>query len=243
MAQYGFGSGSMWGVAAGSNPTPGRFGGLQEASVDFNFNTKELHGQYQFPIAVARGTGKIAGKAKYAQLQGRLMNDLFFSSTLATGREEIADNESGTIATGAVTVANSATWTQDLGVIDASTGIPFVRVASAPATGQYSVAAGVYSFNTGQNGVAVKISYAYTVAASGQKITIANQLLGVAPTFKAVMTQLYGGMRTTLSLNAAVSAKISFATKLEDFQQPEFDFAAFADSANNIGTWSFAEAS
>jgi hypothetical protein len=38
-----------------------------------------------------------------------------------------------------------------------------------------------------------------------------------------------------IKLNRAISSKLTFATKLEDFTIPEFDFDAFADGSNNIG--------
>ena len=41
---------------AGSPPV--QFGGLQDVELDFSFTNKELYGQSQFPIAVARGTCK-----------------------------------------------------------------------------------------------------------------------------------------------------------------------------------------
>ena len=243
MPQFAFGSGSLWGIDSGANPTPPRFAALQEVGVDFSFNVKELHGQYQFPLTVARGTGKITSKAKFAQLSGRVINSLFFNSTKATGQTSVAQDEAGTVASGAVTVANSAQFIEDLGVRYSATGLPLVRVSNAPAVGQYSVAAGVYAFNVTENGVAMKFDYTYNVGASGEKVSIVNQLLGQAPTFKAVFTQLYSGQRHTLTLNANVSSKIGVGSKLEDFLMPEMDFSGFADAANNIGTWSIGEAS
>jgi hypothetical protein len=245
MAQYAFGSGSMFGIRSGSNPTPARFGALQDGSVDFTATQKELFGEFQFPIAVAAGTAKIAGKAKFARMQGRAINDLFFNSTLAGGRTEIADREAGTVATAAITVVNNgANFIEDLGVINAVTGLPYVRVASAPAAGQYSVSGtGVYSFNATENANAMQITYSYNVPSTGQKLTITNQVLGAAKAFKTVMTALFDNQRTTLTLNACMATKITFATKLEDFAMQDFDFGGFADAANNIGTWSFAEAS
>jgi hypothetical protein len=242
--QFGFASGSAWAIDSAANPTPSPFGILQDVSVDFSFSNKELTGQYGFPVAVGRGTGKISCKAKAARLSGRLLN-LFFGGTKATGQTSVAQDELGTIPTTPfqVTVANSATFGIDLGVYDSATGIPFVRVASAPAAGQYSVVAGVYTFNTADVGKVVKISYTYTIAATGESITIANQLMGTAPTFKAVATQIFNGLRSTLTLNSNVFSKLGAATKLEDFNIPEFDWSTQADAANNIGTWSLAEAS
>jgi hypothetical protein len=247
MAQYGFGSGSFWGVDSGANPTPGRFGELQDVGVDFSFNLKELYGQKSFPATVARGVGKIACKGKLARFQGRILNSLFFNNTKAAGQVSVAQDEAGAIPTTPfqITVANGATFADDLGVRNATTGIPMTRVASAPATGQYSVntTTGVYTFATADTGVSVKIDYSYTIASTGEKISIANAATGLAPNFKGVFTQSYNSLRQTLVLNACVSSKLSIASKLEDFNMQDFDFAGMADSAENIGTWSLGEAS
>ena len=60
-----------------------------------------------------------------------------------------------------ITVANAATFSVDVGVAYAS-GAPFVAIASAPAHGQYSVAAGVYSFNAADAGASVTVTYGQT---------------------------------------------------------------------------------
>lgn len=243
--QFGFGSGSAWGIDSGANPTPGRYDILQEGSVDFSFSNKQMVGEYQMPVAVGRGSGKISGKVKWGRLQGRAINSIFFGATKAAGQTSVSKDEAGTIpgTPYQITVANSATWITDLGVRNATTLIPLVRVASAPATGQYSVAAGVYTFAAADTTLAMQISYVYTIAGSGESITLANQLIGAAPTFKNVLTQAYNNQRQTLVLNACVAGKLSGGTKTEDFFAPEIDFDAMADASNNIGTWSFAEAS
>lgn len=241
--QFAFGSGSMWGVDSGANPTPGKFGILQDVGVDWSFSNKMLYGTYQLPVAIGRGTAKLTWKAKFAQISGRLMNALFFNQTKATGQVSVAEDEAGTIAAAAVTVANSGTFADDLGVRYAATGLPFVRVASAPAVGQYSVAAGVYGFNATENGVLTKHDYSYTIAGTGEKITLVNQVLGLAPNFKSVFTQAFSGLRQTLVLNYNVSNKFGNASKLEDFTMPEMDADVAADAGNNIGTWSIGEKS
>lgn len=245
--QFGFGSGSAWGIDSGANPTPGRFDILQESSVDFSFSNKQMTGEYQMPVTVGRGSGKITGKAKWGRLQGRALNSIFFGATKAAGQVSVSKDETGTIpgTPYQITVANGATFDTDLGVLRASTLIPMVRVASAPATGQYSVntTTGLYTFAAADTTLAVLISYSYAIAGSGEKISLANQLVGAAPNFKQVLTQSYNSQRQTLVLNACVASKLSGGTKTEDFFTPELDFDAMADAANNIGTWSLAEAS
>lgn len=238
-----FGSGSLFGVNSAANSTPVQFGTLQSVSIDFAFSTKELFGQQNFPITVARGTCKITGKASNANFQARAFNDLFFAGTLATGRTVTAIDEAGTVPTTPfqVTVTNGATFVGDLGVTEALTGTLMERVASSPTTGQYSVSGlGVYTFAAADTAKAVRISYQYTVAAApGKKLLIAQQLIGVAPKFKVVLSTRYDGQQIDLQLNACVASKLSFATKQEDFAMPDFEFAAFADDGGNVGEWSF----
>lgn len=66
MAQYMFGSGTL--TVAGQ-----AVGVLQEVTLDISFTVKSLMGQNQFPVDVARGPGKITGKAKYANIHGSLV--------------------------------------------------------------------------------------------------------------------------------------------------------------------------
>lgn len=245
--QFGFGSGSAWGIDSGANPTPGRYDILQEASVDFSFSNKPLMGEYGFPVAVGRGSGKISGKMKWARLQTRVLNSIFFGATKAAGQTSVAKDEAASVPATpfVVTVANGATFVTDLGVRNATTLIPLVRVASAPATGQYSVntTTGAYTFAAADTLLAMLFSYSYTIAATGETITLSNQLIGAAPTFKNVLTQPYNSQRQTLVLNACVAGKLSGGTKTEDFFVPEMDYEAMADSANVVGVWSLAEAS
>jgi hypothetical protein len=249
--QFAFGSGTLYGVRTDVTPaTPAQFGILQDVSVDFSFDVKELKGQYQMPVAVARGSGKISIKAKFAQLNGGMLNDLFFQGTKASGETLVANNEgpAGGTAIPAtpfqITVTNSANFVDDLGVVDAATGTPFTKVASGPTAGQYSVAAGVYTFASADNvsGRKVYISYSYTAASQGNVITISNQLLGVNPVFAMHLSDTYNGQQVYLKLNQCTSTKLMIASKLEDFWVPEFDASAFADSSGNIGTLSLANA-
>jgi len=242
---YSFGSGNLYGVNTTANSTPVRFGALQDVSVDFSFTVKELHGTYQFALAIARGNGKISCKAKAATLNGNTLNQIFFGLSTAAGKQMVSVDESGTIPASTpwqVTAANGATFVQDLGVQNATTGLWMSKVASAPATGQYSVSAlGVYTFATADANTPVRLNYTYTVAASGTKLVITNQLLGTTPLFQAAFATVFQGKNATFTFNQCTASKLTFATKLEDFVIPEFDFSCFADASNTIGTLSFDE--
>lgn len=243
---YQFGSGNAFGlVTVGGIVVPRKFGALQEISIDFAFNVKELYGQFQFPLTVARGQGKISGKAKFANLNGAMINDLFFTQTNATGQTLHAIGEAGLIPATPfqITATNGATFKEDLGVTNGVTGVPMTRVTGTPTTGQYACnnTGGVYTFAAADTGIAVLMDYAYTSASTGNTTTIANSLTGQAPNFALSFPIKYSGKSMYLKLNACVSSKISFATKLEDFMVPDFDFSGMADAAGNIGTISLSE--
>lgn len=236
-----FGSGSVWAVPSGATATPVQFGTLQDVSTDFSFSNKELTGQYQFPVAVARGPGKITCKAKSASISALAFNTIFFGNIQTTGGLTTASQSATIPATPyQVTVTNSATFLDDLGVTYSATGIALTKVASSPATGQYSVAAGVYTFAAADTTLGVVISYSYTIM-TGFQSTITNQLMGQAPTFTVVLNNAnYGSQNFTLKLYSCVSSKLAMNFKNTDFMVPEFDFEAFANAANSIGQLSTA---
>ena len=244
---FAFGSGVLLGQRTDiANSTPVNFGLVQEVHLDLQFTAKELYGQYQFPVAIARGKGKATGKAKMAQISGLAFNNLFFGASMTTGQFATAFGEAGTVPASSaytVTVTNSGAWQDDYGVVFAATGLPLTKVASGPAAGQYSVAAGVYTFTSGDASKAVLISYTYTVTGTGQQFTLGNPLLGVTPTFQAQLYTSFQGKPVNVKLFNCVSTKLSYATKLEDFVIPELDFDIFANAAGNVLQWSFAEVS
>jgi len=244
---YSFGSGVLLGTRTDiANATPLNFGLVQEVTIDETATIKELTGQFQRPVAIARGTIKTTGKAKVARISGLAFANLFYGVTPSAGKLATSFAEAGAVPATTpftVTVANAATFADDEGVLYAASGLPLTKVSSAPATGQYSVAVGVYTFNSADAGKAVLTSYTYTVAVAGQKFTVANQLLGTTPTFQAVFYTTFQGQAISLKLNNCTSNKLSFQTKLEDFIMPEFDFSCFADASGNVMTWSFAEVS
>jgi hypothetical protein len=240
---YAFGSGVLIGTPAGANQTPINFGLVQDVTYDETTTLKELYGQNRRALAIGAGTIKATVKAKMARISGVALASLLYGVATVPGHAATAFGEAGTIPTTPyqVTVANSATWTVDQGVVFTLSGLPLKRVASAPITGQYSVAAGVYTFAAADTTKAVLITYNYTIAGSGLNIPLGNPLLGPTVNFAA---NLYGvdpttGLSYSLQLANCVTEKFSFGTKLEDFLMPELDFRCYANAAGVYGQWNF----
>ena len=226
-----------------ANPTPVRVGGGQEFTLDFAGEMKEYYGQGRYSLAIAQGKVKTMGKIKGALLNGAMLNSVFFGFGLTTGTMKVVYGDtSGTpVPTTPFTITptppSAGTWVQDLGVQNAS-GITMTRVASAPITGQYSVAAGVYTFAAADVGITMYISYDYTYTlATGKKISLQNLPMGYIPTFELHYSAQFLGKRTYVKLFNVTAPKLQmFATKNDDFSIPSIDYGAQADSTGfNIG--------
>lgn len=232
MSYASFGSGILYATPAGANATPLQFGALQDVTADESRTVKTLYGQYQQPLAIGAGEIKATVKAKMGYISAAVWASIYYGVTPSTGTLSLAQNEAGTVPAATpwtITVTNSATWANDLGVQYAGGGM-LTRVASAPAAGQYSVAAGVYTFSTNDASKAVLISYEYTQAAVGQTVTVGTILQGVQP---IITLDLYRGYNNTGERHrywAAVCSKLSAPTKLADFAIHELDFECFTDS-------------
>ena len=240
-------------------PAPVNIGFAQEFTFDISGTIKELYGQNQWPLAVARGTIKGTGKIKAATLSGLAMAAVFYGQTNSTSNQLAWTIGStftlSTASTAAVQVGSSLTFDTDLGITYANSGLPLQRVSTgSEATGKYSVgstAPGLYNFAAGDTtsgaagGTPIKITYTSTTTV-GQSLLLPNQLIGSTPTFQL---DYYTNFNQPTSkpfvfrLYACVASKLMLPFKLEDFAIPELDFSVFANAAGNIFNTTYPEIS
>ena len=189
--QYGFGSGVVWATQLSdaygntlTNPQPLNLGTLQDVSVDFSGDVKELYGTSQMPVMGAAGKMKITGKAKWASVNMQAITGLFFgqTSTFATLSDYYDQTGLTVPSSGAYylnpTAPNSGTWTYDLGVRD-TFGNKWTKVTSGPTGLQYAVvgpvAGATASFATNVMTVTIAGSTSFAV---GQVITSTGVAVG-----------------------------------------------------------------
>lgn len=236
-----FGAGYLSLIPAGANPTPVVVGVLKEVSIDIDQTLKELRGAYQFPLDVASGAGKIGIKAKAADLKGDLIAAILSGATVTPNASKKAAEESSVIPTTPfqTTVTQGATFFEDLGVIDVTTGLSMARGATATGTGVYAVntATGVYTFNTADAGHTVIIRYTYGITTVGSRtISYANALMGSAATYITEVFNNYNSRNIGLRFPASKYTKLSLPLKSEDYTEFDIEGQAFADSGNNVCT-------
>jgi len=245
MAQSVFGVGFLFATPSGATPTPVRFGRLQDVSVDFSYDSKLLYGSNQFPLEHARGKAKIELKATVGVVDPALFNAVFFGLASATGETLSSVDEAATPSSGAFTVANGATFSQDLGVYNTAAGLWMTRVASAPAAGQYAVnsATGAYTVNAAQNGQLLRASYTYASASTGQSLAVGNPLMGSGVIFAVQLVNRFkgsDGVVRSLYLNfpAVQCPKLAMPLKLDDFALPQLDMIAQDNGSGAVFNYS-----
>lgn len=237
MVQYVFATGDLFSTPVGGG-APFKFGALQDVSVDFSADVKQLFGQYQFPLDVARGKTKIEGKAATGQVNAEAFNTFYFNQTVTSGQLQRAINEAASVPAMmpyTVSVDEAANFYMDLGVFYAATGVQLVQVASAPAQGQYSVSdMGVYTFNSMDASAALLFNYLWNDSA-GSTLDIGNPLMGDTPKFQMVLSQTYNGKTFTLVLYSCTAEKLSLPLKQDDYLIADLTFQAQANDANQVG--------
>ena len=233
-----------WNAAAPIDPlTPITFALIESVTLDFQFKLKELYSQSVYPIAGGASTGKITGKAKISSISSSIMNALFWgASTAGAG---ITVNQylpfSIPVSTPFTVTPAAPVAVTDLGVFYQTipTGVlqkQLSRIPSAPIVGNYTFAAGVYTFAAADAGLPIMISYE-SVSAAGTSFLMPNPLSGMAPQFAVNFSGVYGGNVYLFNFPFCNSEKLQFATKVNDWVNVEFDFEVFAGAdPGNMGT-------
>jgi hypothetical protein len=245
---FNFGTGFLFGNPnaqnLATNPTPQLFGTVQEVSVEIGATIKELRGNLQFPDDTAIADKKLTGKVSFGRIETPIFNQLFFADTYVAGITAVSPKEAHTVPSSTpwqvtITPPGSGTFGIDLGVIYAATGQPLTKVTTPTVAGQYSVniATGVYTFETGDSNAAVLISYTYTLATTGNTLTVNNQLQGYGPQFELWLTEPYAGTGNGMHLYACKSGKLAAPRKRDDYTIIEMDFECFANAAGKVFDW------
>lgn len=232
-------------------PAPVNVGYAQEFSIEAASTAKQLFGQNQWPLAVARGTIKGTGKFKTATVSGQAWASLFYGQTPSTGGIAWTIGSTYTTGstggTGSLQIGSSTTFEADLGITYSTSKLPLQRVSTgSEAVGKYSITAGSPGlYNFADQGANIKVTYTSTTA-TGQSITVSNQLIGSTPTFQLDYYTNFNQPSAkpfVVRLYVAIAEKHSMQFKLEDFMIPEFDFMLAANSADQVFDMVFPEVS
>jgi hypothetical protein len=100
-----------------ANPTPRRPLTLQDISIDFSQDLKELKGQNKVADDVAPGDIKVSGKFSFGRHDIDLYNQIMFADVRQTGTKQIAYNETHVIPTSTTPAAWVASHSYAVGAL------------------------------------------------------------------------------------------------------------------------------
>jgi hypothetical protein len=137
-----FGTGVLFGVPVGGvlapNPTPWRFGVLQDAQLSIKGKNVKLRGRSQHAVKVRRGEIDVDVKAKIASLDPNMLNQLFLGCPQTPGITLISDSELQT-AGGAAPAARANSTVYAVGALMSSGGFIY-KCAGVEAGGESAAA-------------------------------------------------------------------------------------------------------
>jgi hypothetical protein len=256
-----FGAGIVWAFPTsgqlGANPTPVEVGTVQNVKLTISADIKSLFGLNSFPVDSGIGKRSIKGSVEYGQISGQFINQILFGaggSQASTNQGVTSYRELWAVPATTpftVSVTNSATFTEDGGVMyngltsagaagTYSAGYQLERISSGtPATGQYSVSAGVYTFAAADDGLGVWITYSYTKASgAGQTFTVTNTPMGNGPILGLQLPLPYEStglaqLDRGIYLPNVRFGKLDWTSKLDDYTMYSSDFEAFVNPSSN----------
>lgn len=244
--QFWFDSGSLWARplidgqrVPQADTTPIRLGNLKGIELDIAMDLNFPGTQLQYKVNAATGDKEIRGSAQLGAFSSRAINQLYFPNQAAAGARLVLDNGRSAVPGSPFqitpTVPQSGTWESDLGVCFTDDGTVLKRVPATPAAGEYSVSAGVYTFNLLDTTKEVSISFVYDIS-GGEKVTVANQFKDLSASFEIILQGRYNNLQVTWILNKCVADAFSLPSTTESFLIQDFEFEAIADLSGNVGT-------
>jgi hypothetical protein len=163
-------------VPSGTYPDPVHLAEIE--ALDFNINEEDSDLEDSNGDIIDSFTSKrsFEGTVTLKDLSGSLIAAATRGVTVAAGTKQ-GYAQTGVIPTTPfqITVTEGATFADDLGVIDLTSGKAMIAAATSTGTNVYAVsAAGVYTFNTADAGHTVLINSRSTKSAIGNTASIAS---------------------------------------------------------------------
>lgn len=232
-------------IAINADGSANEFGQLQDISVSFKVNLKELNGRGQDAVYIAKGKRAVDIKGTFALINAPSINQLL-DGTLSTGMRKVIDPapvlQIPTVTPYTVpvgTIPQSGTFNTLLCVYDVSNpaiAVPMSRVTGVPTAGQFSFdGTSELTFSAADEGKNIQVIYDYTISSVGQTIALNNTPMGAGSAFQLEFFTTLAGYQLNMVLVQCMAAGTDLNMKMEDFLIPSFEAKAFASSADILG--------
>ena len=231
-----------------------KVGDIQDVSVDFKIELKEIYGENSFPIAVAQGHRSIDITCKHWTFAlAPLAGDLAAGSVQGSENNFVID-EVFTATAGTATLASSGYIDKSLDLvrIKSTAGIIALSTYSVVPAGSEVVgksasinaSTGAVAFASGDSGAQFKASYQIPNIA-GTSINISNVQQNAVTPYSLVLVKrdvspVDGSSgQLIMTFNAVLPGGFKMTTKEGEFSEYERMFKAFSDGAGNVASIQF----
>lgn len=224
-------------VPSGANPTPIHLATVSSGSFSVKEQNADVRDNDGYVIDSFATQTDVSGKLSLQDFSNSLIAAVARGVTVSVG-QVIGASHSATIPASpyAVTVTQSAQFAENMGVMDLTAGKELKVVAATPATGEYSVAAGVYTFAAADTGHSVLIMYRYTASTSGTTAEVAKATTGSASPKYAihVYQPRISSKEWGFYIPAARIPSLDVAFKREGWSETSIEWTAMLSDSNKL---------
>ncbi len=202
-------------------------------TVELKSTVVPLRGTDLLPLDEGTSEVEITGKIESADSLAVIAPLVLPGTTTAAGRPKMAIESSVIPGTPfQITVSHSANFRKDLGVVNLTTGKRMKRVTAGPAAGQYTVAAGVYTFASAEG--TAQIRYSWTDSTTGITTSWANQAVGATAGYQLEVYDPTGGTKESGYFFPAVKFQNSSGSmNPREWNKTSVDFTVYAASSGS----------
>lgn len=229
----------------GAMPTTGGdpvyFGLAQGINITLTETKVPLRGNKKYAVDIGIGECDMKGKIDSVNMFGGSLATLI-GGTTAAGMTKLVADETGTVPATPfeLTLAEAATYVNTYRVYNVTNSVQMTEVSSSPSAMEYSVASGVITFNTAEEGDSVLTTYSYTDAADGYSTVVTNDNQSVAT--KCILaccaSQTTTGGELYVTFPKVVFGGLTLDIKPGQWNTNNVEFDVCADSAATICTFS-----
>ena len=170
------GVGAVTAIPSGANPANIDLAVISSLKFDHEEEDVDLEGDGLDVLDSYVASRKVTGTIEVSEFSSKLVNMVTTGVTVTPSLSKIGATHSAVVPTTPFQItppATGGTWDTTLVVVDLTAGKQLTQVASAPATGQFSVTAGVYTFASADTGHTIFFRYRLASAAAGVQAKVA----------------------------------------------------------------------
>jgi hypothetical protein len=231
------GVGAITLMPTGANPTGIDLALVSSLKLDVEEEDVDLDGEDLDVVDSFPSTRRITFEAEVSEWSAQLVGGVTAGTTISAANK-LGAVGSGTIPTTpfqiTITPPGGGTFGQILAVVNLSDGKAMTRVASAPATGQFSISGAVLTFASADQGDSVFYRYQYTLTTGAQAKVVAAGAGSTPAKYAVHCYNNFAGKSSGIYIPAARIPGLSAAFERKGWVKTTIRGKAVRDAVNDM---------